>query len=130
MSAEITSNFVAAKVSSDWTPQERLSRKIDEHRNDGDRRADGSTIATRQDDSHIVSRLSALADSPICTARERQIVRLVLQGMTSKQIAQQLQIEEDTVKKRLRHVYAKLGVNRRNLVIVGQTSVQRRDNQA
>jgi DNA-binding NarL/FixJ family response regulator len=38
--------------------------------------------------------------------------------MTNKQIAQTLGIEEDTVKKHLQHVYDKLAVRRRALVMI------------
>lgn len=52
-----------------------------------------------------------------CTEREREIVDLLLQGMTNKQIAERLGIAVDTVKKHLQHVYKKLGVRRRVLLI-------------
>lgn len=57
-----------------------------------------------------------------CTGRERQIVELLLRGMTNKQIAKTLGIAEDTVKKHLHHVYNKLGVRRRALLIIGRTA--------
>lgn len=58
----------------------------------------------------------------MCTRREQQTVQLLLRGMTNKQIAQRLDIAEDTVKKHLHHVYKKLGVGRRALLIVGRAS--------
>jgi RNA polymerase sigma factor (sigma-70 family) len=60
-----------------------------------------------------------------CTSRERQIVQLLVQGMTNKEIAQRLGIVEDTVKKHLHHVYKKLGVRRRVLLIVGSAAALR-----
>jgi DNA-binding CsgD family transcriptional regulator len=60
-----------------------------------------------------------------CTGRERQIVRLVVQGMTNKEIAQTLGIAEDTVKKHLLLVYRKLGVRRRALLIVDNAAAMR-----
>lgn len=56
-------------------------------------------------------------DAAGCTCREREIVRLVLRGLTNKQIAQTLGIAEDTVKKHLHRAYKKLGVRRRALLI-------------
>jgi DNA-binding NarL/FixJ family response regulator len=53
-----------------------------------------------------------------CTPRERQVLALLLRGMTNRQIAQTLGIEEDTVKKHLQHVYDKLEVRRRALVMI------------
>ena len=59
-----------------------------------------------------------------CTDRERQIIDLLLQGMTNKQIAQTLGIAEDTVKKHLQHVYKKLGVRRRVLLIADHANTR------
>jgi DNA-binding NarL/FixJ family response regulator len=53
-----------------------------------------------------------------CTPRERQVLALLLQGMTNKQIALALDIEEDTVKKHLQHIYDKMAVRRRALVMI------------
>lgn len=50
------------------------------------------------------------------TPRELQVVALVRRGCINKEIAQQLGIMEDTVKKHLQSVFAKLGVHRRALV--------------
>jgi RNA polymerase sigma factor (sigma-70 family) len=55
-----------------------------------------------------------------CTSREQQTLRLLLSGMTNKEIAQQLGIAEDTVKKHLQHVYKKLGVRRRAVLLAAR----------
>jgi DNA-binding NarL/FixJ family response regulator len=57
--------------------------------------------------------------SHLCTVREQQILHLLMQGMSNKKIAQQLGIVEDTVKKHLQHIYDKLGIHRRTLVMLG-----------
>lgn len=54
------------------------------------------------------------------TPRERQTVGLVREGLSNKQIARRLGIGEDTVKKHLQNVFAKLGVHRRALVALGR----------
>jgi DNA-binding CsgD family transcriptional regulator len=64
-------------------------------------------------------------ESGVCTDRELQIVRLLTQGMTNKQIANKLGIAEDTVKKHLQHVYKKLGVRRRALLIIDRVAPRR-----
>ena len=84
---------------SEWPFVER--RKADRRR--GDRRGPADLA------SHNVASL--------CTARERQALALVLLGMTNKQIAQDLSIAEDTVKKHLQHIYKKVGVHRRALLL-------------
>lgn len=58
------------------------------------------------------------------THRERQIVELLRRGFTNKEIARQLGIREDTVKKHLQSVFAKYGVHRRTLVLLRQVSGQ------
>jgi DNA-binding NarL/FixJ family response regulator len=58
----------------------------------------------------------------LLTAREEQIVNLVAEGIGNREIAQQLGIKENTVKKSLLHTYDKLGVsNRVELVLYALT---------
>lgn len=52
------------------------------------------------------------------TPRELQVVALVRRGCINKEIAQELGIMEDTVKKHLQSVFTKLGVRRRALVVL------------
>lgn len=56
------------------------------------------------------------------TKREAQTVEYVCQGFANKQIAAKLGVQEDTVKKHLHNVYAKLGVNRRTELIVHRSA--------
>ncbi len=48
------------------------------------------------------------------TRREIEIVELVRMALTNKQIGERLNICEDTVKKHLKHIFAKLGIRRRS----------------
>ena len=54
--------------------------------------------------------------SEMLTPRELQVVAHLRRGCINKEIAQELGIMEDTVKKHLQSVFAKLGVRRRALV--------------
>jgi DNA-binding CsgD family transcriptional regulator len=81
-------------------------------RRQGDRRLGDRRRATGQPD------FRPTADPSVCTDRERQVLQLLVQGMTNRQIADRLSIAEDTVKKHLQHVYKKFGVRRRALLIV------------
>lgn len=47
------------------------------------------------------------------TAREREIVKWTIQGMTNKEIAARLGISDKTVKAHLNHVFGKLKISRR-----------------
>lgn len=60
---------------------------------------------------------SPRADAPeALTPREVQVVELLRRGCINKEIARELGIMEDTVKKHLQSVFGKLGVHRRALV--------------
>lgn len=77
--------------------------------------------------------LDALATAPsahvintkgnvILTPREDEVVGLVAEGIGNREIAEQLSIKENTVKKSLLHIYDKLGVsNRVELVLYALT---------
>jgi DNA-binding NarL/FixJ family response regulator len=58
--------------------------------------------------------------SEALTPREMQVVASLRRGCINKEIAQELGIMEDTVKKHLQSVFAKLGVRRRALVAMRQ----------
>lgn len=51
------------------------------------------------------------------TDREKQIVGLLLEGLSNKAIAQGCNITEQTVKDHLKHVYRKMGVRQRTALM-------------
>ena len=54
-----------------------------------------------------MERLSLLTD------RERQIMNLVSEGLSNKEIARQLKLTDGTIKVHLHHVFEKLGIRNR-----------------
>jgi DNA-binding NarL/FixJ family response regulator len=68
----------------------------------------------------VIRRLAALAGratqapAPALTARERQIVQLIAEGLSNKEIAHRLCIEVATVKNHVHNILEKLQVNRRD----------------
>lgn len=87
-----------------------------------DRRSNDRRRSDRRQQDRVRPPESALRTAKVvrsCTPREREVLALLLQGMTNKQIAQSLGIAEDTVKKHLQHVYRKLEVHRRALLMIG-----------
>jgi len=57
------------------------------------------------------------------TTRERQIVRVMAEGLTNKEIAQRLGLADGTVKVHLHRIYRKLGIgNRTALAILAHTN--------
>lgn len=58
-------------------------------------------------------RLRSPAEGPVLTAREREILKLIADGKSLPQIAEELVVGVTTVKTHVAHLYNKLGVNDR-----------------
>lgn len=67
--------------------------------------------------------IDAPASEPL-TPREAEIVGQLREGLSNKEIAGRLGIREDTVKKHLQSVFAKLGIHRRTLLAMGRRPVR------
>ena len=52
------------------------------------------------------------------TEREREVLHLLVQGLSNKEIARDMQIVEDTVKIHVKHILAKLGVQSRTQAVL------------
>lgn len=90
-------------------------------RRQGDRRKGERRTGDRRRQGEVVVR----EPPPSFTGREREIVDLLMEGKSNRQIATSLGIAEATVKKHLHHVYRKLGVRSRALLIVEQSAKKR-----
>lgn len=77
--------------------------------------ARGQTVLAPQVQAGIAAeiRLRRSDDRPILTEREREILALVADGLTARQMAGRLHLAVGTVKTHLLHLYAKLGVSER-----------------
>jgi len=53
------------------------------------------------------------AEGAALTPRERQIIRLVSEGLSNKQIARRLNVTDGTIKVHLHHIFEKLRVDNR-----------------
>ncbi|MGI5204875.1 response regulator [Spirillospora sp. CA-108201] len=71
----------------------------------------------------VASRLLGRMRSPTATptARELEVLRLVAEGLSNRQISRRLFLSETTVKTHLVHVYAKLGVDSRTAAVAAAT---------
>lgn len=50
---------------------------------------------------------------PALTAREQQILDLIAEGLTNRQISSNLFISESTVENHIHHIFVKLGISNR-----------------
>ncbi|WP_316431801.1 LuxR C-terminal-related transcriptional regulator [Leptolyngbya sp. NK1-12] len=89
-----------------------LSRFIDSAV--GQLRMQGKECVIVEDDSN---QASASDGTALLTEREFQIVQLIAQGCSNKQVAHGLKISEWTVSTHLRRVFAKLGVDSRAAMV-------------
>jgi DNA-binding CsgD family transcriptional regulator len=97
-----------------------------ERRKGGDRRVgDRRKGERRQGERRQGAARATREATPSFTGREREIVDLLMKGMTNRQIARALGMAEATVKKHLHHVFKKLGVHSRALLILRQSSKKR-----
>jgi len=54
----------------------------------------------------------------LLTTRERQIVLVLSEGLTNKEIARRLKLTEGTVKVHLHNIYQKLGISNRTALAI------------
>jgi two-component system, NarL family, nitrate/nitrite response regulator NarL len=52
----------------------------------------------------------------VLTERERQIMRLVSEGLSNKEIGRRLNISDGTIKQHLHHIYQKLEISNRTVL--------------
>jgi two-component system nitrate/nitrite response regulator NarL len=72
-------------------------------------------------DVRKITKLRNRAHEPL-TTRERQIVLVLSEGVTNKEIGRRLRLAEGTVKVHLHRIYRKLGIaNRTSLAILAHT---------
>ena len=64
---------------------------------------------------------SANRPTAILTIREREVVTLIVAGLSNKELSQRLRVTEGTIKVHLHNIYEKLGVTgRRQLILVAR----------
>jgi two-component system, NarL family, nitrate/nitrite response regulator NarL len=77
--------------------------------------ARGTTVLAPQLQAGIAGeiRLRAVHERPFLTDREREVLKLVAEGLTAPQIGRRIHLSTATVKTHLSHLYEKLGVTER-----------------
>ncbi len=80
--------------------------------------AAGQVQLTPQASAYLLYEVGTPEATEALTEREREVLRLLVQGHANKEIARDLQIAEDTVKTHVKHIMAKLGVQSRTQVVL------------
>ncbi len=86
-------------------PPEQITRAVDVA-------LEGEIVAPRQLLEYLIAN-EDVADLNILSSRQREILKLVDDGLTNSQIAKKLFLTESTVKQHLRSAYKALGVSNR-----------------
>jgi two-component system, NarL family, nitrate/nitrite response regulator NarL len=75
-------------------------------------------------DMRKITKLRIRVRDPL-TTRERQIVLVLSEGATNREIGRRLRLAEGTVKVHLHHIYRKLGIpNRTTLAVLVRTKTK------
>ncbi len=80
--------------------------------------AAGQVQLSPQASAYLMREVRAPAPPEPLTERETEVLRLLAQGHSNKDIAHHLQIVEDTVKTHVKHILAKLGVQSRTQAVL------------
>ena len=83
--------------------------------------AAGQVQLSPQASAYLMREVRASAPPEPLTEREMEVLRLLAQGQSNKEIARHLQIVEDTVKVHVKHILAKLGVQSRTQAVLCAT---------
>lgn len=80
--------------------------------------AAGQVQLSPQASAYLMREVRASERPEPLTERETEVLRLLAQGQSNKQIARHLHVVEDTVKTHVRHILAKLGVQSRTQAVL------------
>lgn len=80
--------------------------------------AAGQVQLSPQASAYLLREIQVEKTTESLTEREMEVLRLLTQGQSNKEIAHQLHIVEDTVKTHIRHILAKLGVQSRTQAVL------------
>lgn len=81
--------------------------------------AAGQVQLTPQASAYLMREVRTPEAKEALTEREREVLLLLAQGYSNKDIGRDLQIADDTVKTHVKHILAKLGVQSRTQAVLG-----------
>lgn len=67
---------------------------------------------------HNEDSMKVAIDQEVLTRREREVLRLMVEGLTNRAIAENLSVSSETVKSHVQHIFCKLQVKDRTQAAV------------
>lgn len=80
-------------------------------------------IAASEHEDAVIAPQSSEAEHSLLTAREKEILNLVAQGLSNREIAEQLFVSRYTVESHIKHIYRKLSVTKRTKAVSAARSL-------
>jgi len=80
-------------------------------------------IAASQHEAAVIAPQSSEAEHSLLTVRENEILNLVAQGLSNREIAEQLFVSRYTVESHIKHIYRKLSVTKRTKAVSAARSL-------
>lgn len=80
-------------------------------------------IAVSEHEDTVIAPQSSEAEPSLLTAREKEILNLVAQGLSNREIAEQLFVSRYTVESHIKHIYRKLSVTKRTKAVSAARSL-------
>ena len=80
-------------------------------------------IAASEHEDAVIAPQSSEAEPSLLTAREKEILNLVAQGLSNREIAEQLFVSRYTVESHIKHIYRKLSVTKRTKAVSAARSL-------
>ena len=74
-------------------------------------------IAASEHEDAVIAPQSSEAEHNLLTVREKEILNLVAQGLSNREIAEQLFVSRYTVESHIKHIYRKLSVTKRTKAV-------------
>lgn len=80
-------------------------------------------IAASEHEDAVIAPQSSEVEPSLLTAREKEILNLVAQGLSNREIAEQLFVSRYTVESHIKHIYRKLSVTKRTKAVSAARSL-------
>ena len=99
------------------TKNQLLNTNIEKLKSDVNHSMNAYETLAHHRSQNLISVPESYYDNPL-SARELQVLLMLSEGLTNQQISDQLNVSRNTIKTHLKHIYAKLGTNKREEAVL------------